>query len=256
MWGLNYSRVPLHEKLEIGEDYTLRELLTFTRKLIVHTNALQLKITGNDSTRVALPGNIRCNAQQLKLGFDALLTTHPDFAHDGYSLKQSIISYPLTYMGFSGYLNPFTNEAQVNYMLPRYSYAATAAHEMAHQIGFASESEANFVGYLATVHHPNDYIRYSGYCTALRYCLAIVKKKDQRILDKFKTILNKGVLENFKETETFWAAHETFIEKAFHLFYDQFLKWNKQEDGMEGYGKFVNLLVNYYRDKPLHKSAT
>jgi hypothetical protein len=39
-------------------------------------------------------------------------------------------------MGFSGYLN-FTNEAQVNYIGPMYSFPMTTNHEMAHQMGFA-----------------------------------------------------------------------------------------------------------------------
>jgi hypothetical protein len=31
--------------------------------------------------------------------------------------------------------------------------------------------------------------------------------------------------------------------------HDQFLKVNQQKDGMEGYSKFVNLMVNYYKEK-------
>ena len=34
-------------------------------------------------------------------------------------------------------------------------------------------------------------------------------------------------------------------------FYDNFLKMNQQKDGMESYSKYVNLLVNYYKDKKL-----
>ena len=30
------------------------------------------------------------------------------------SVKKSLFSLPLTYMGFSGYINPFTNEANIN----------------------------------------------------------------------------------------------------------------------------------------------
>ncbi len=52
-------------------------------------------------------------------------------------------------MGFAGYLNPITNEAQVNALIPKNNYPATICHEIAHQVGIASESEANFVGYLA-----------------------------------------------------------------------------------------------------------
>jgi hypothetical protein len=38
-------------------------------------------------------------------------------------------------MGFGGYLNPFTNEAQVNYLGS--NVFLTANHEMAHQMGYA-----------------------------------------------------------------------------------------------------------------------
>jgi hypothetical protein len=52
-------------------------------------------------------------------------------------------------MGFSGYLN-FTNEAQVNYIGPMYSFPMTTNHEMAHQMGFG-ETECNFIGFLASI---------------------------------------------------------------------------------------------------------
>ena len=45
--------------------------------------------------------------------------------------------------------------------------------------------------------------------------------------------------------------YETFIESGFKIFYDNFLKFNRQKDGLESYSKFVNLMVNYYQDKEL-----
>ena len=51
-------------------------------------------------------------------------------------------------MGFSGYLNPFTNEAQVDILIPKYQLPTTASHEVAHQLGYAAENEANFIGIL------------------------------------------------------------------------------------------------------------
>ncbi|HEU4496459.1 MAG TPA: DUF3810 family protein, partial [Flavobacterium sp.] len=35
----------------------------------------------------------------------------------------------------------------------------------------------------------------------------------------------------------------------FHYFYDTFLKANQQKDGLEGYSKFVGLLMGYYKGK-------
>jgi hypothetical protein len=84
-------------------------------------------------------------------GYDNLAKEHPYFKYKVLSVKKSLFSVPLTYMGFGGYLNPFTNEAQVNDLLPMYTFPLTTAHEMAHQIGFASENECNFIGVLASV---------------------------------------------------------------------------------------------------------
>src|SRR5690606_30790577 len=109
-------------------------------------------------------------------GYDRVSSQHPEFNFTTPSINNSLYSTPLSYMGFAGYLNPFTGEAQVNSLLPKYNFATTAAHEMSHQIGYASESEANFIGYLASVSHEDAYIRYSGYSFALKYCLSTLEK--------------------------------------------------------------------------------
>lgn len=245
LWGINYHRVPLSEKLQIDEEYSVDELLSFTRGLVHTTNVLHQQIAGNDSLKVIMPYSQEQVFQMNTAGYRNLAERFPQFCHDGKSVKKSLISLPLTYMGFSGYLNPFTNEAQVNYLLPDYSFPATAAHEMAHQIGYASESEANFVGYLATISNDDPYIQYSGYCLALRYCMAELEYRDEKLFDDVRKTINPGILENFRESREFWERYETFIENGFHLFWDRFLKINQQEEGMESYSRFVDLLVNY-----------
>jgi hypothetical protein len=75
--------------------------------------------------------------------------------------------------------------------------------------------------------------------------------KNEAQFNKLKVKVNPGILANYKENELFWKQYDTFIDKGFHAFYDQFLKMNQQKDGMESYSKFVNLLVNYYNTKPL-----
>jgi hypothetical protein len=181
-------------------------------------------------------------------GYQNLSKQYTFFEYNNPCVKKSLISLPLTYMGFSGYLNPFTNEAQVNAMGPMYGFPMTASHEMAHQMGYASESECNFIGFLATINNDNLYYQYSGYSFALRYCLRNWERRDEKIFEKLSKTINPGIIANYKESQDFWEAHETFIENGFEIFYDNFLKVNQQEDGMESYSKFVNLMVNYYKD--------
>ena len=47
-------------------------------------------------------------------------------------------------------INPFTLEAQVNMRMPKINLPVTIAHEMAHQLGYAAENEANFIGFINT----------------------------------------------------------------------------------------------------------
>jgi hypothetical protein len=66
-----------------------------------------------------------------------------------------------------------------------YSFPMTANHEMAHQMGYASESECNFIGFLASVKNDNLHIQYSGYSMALRYCLSNWQAKDRLFLNNY-----------------------------------------------------------------------
>ena len=127
----------------------------------------------------------------------------------------------------------------------------TTNHEMAHQMGYASESECNFIGFLASVKNDNLYVQYSGYSLALRYCLGNWQARDEKIQKQLLTTIHPGILENYKESEDFWKDYQTPIETGFHIFYDNFLKMNKQKDGLESYNKYVNLMVNYYKKNEL-----
>jgi hypothetical protein len=251
LWAFNYYREPLFEKMNIQRDYSDKDLLEFTQKLISKTNAIQFKITHNTNQKVSVPYSQDQLFEMTQDGYKTLAQQYPIFKYEIPSRKKSLFSLPLTYMGFGGYLNPFTNESQVNDKLPKYGFPNVICHEMAHQIGYASESECNFIGFLACIKNKDAYVQYSAYTTALRYCLENIILKDEAQFKILKPSINKGILENYKESETFWAAYDTFIDKGFQIFYDNFLKSNQQKEGIESYSKYVNLLINYYKDKEL-----
>lgn len=247
LWAFNYHRQPLFEKMALQKEYSDADLLAFTKKLITKTNAVQGQITKNDSLKVVFPYSQEQVFEMNMNGYKNLSNQYPYFTYNYLSTKKSILSLPLAYMGFGGYLNPFTNEAQVNYLGPMYSFPMTTNHEMAHQMGYASESECNFIGFLASVKNNNLYFQYSGYSMALRYCLSNWQVRNEKVFKQLLKTVHPGILKNYKESDHFWKQYETPIETGFHAFYDNFLKLNQQKDGMEGYSKFVNLMVNYYK---------
>ena len=251
LWAFNYYRVPLFEKMNIKTEYSEADLVTFTEKLISKTNDVQLAITKNQNEKVTNPYSQDSIFSMTQNGYDNLSKIYPFFQYEIPSRKKSLFSLPLTYMGFGGYLNPFTNESQVNFKLPMFGFPNVVCHEMAHQIGFASESECNFIGFLAGIKNEDLYFQYSALSNALRYCMSNIAMKNEKQFEVLKKKINSGIIANYKESDLFWKQYDTIIDKGFHAFYDQFLKTNQQKDGIDSYSKFVDLLINYYKEKDI-----
>ena len=245
LWGMNYYRVPLHEKLQIEKEYSQQQLEAFIEKMILKTNELQLEITKNDTSIVVIPYSDAEIYEKSLAGYKNLPEDLKEFSYENKSIKSSLFSLPLSYMGFGGYLNPFTNEAQVNYLKPKYTSPLTTCHEMAHQTGIGSESECNFIGFITASKNDDLYFQYSAYSFALRSGLNNLERLKEGSSKPYLAQISKGVLKNFNENKIFWNAYKTPINTFFEYFYDNFLKLNQQKDGMEGYSKFVGLAIGY-----------
>ncbi|PKQ46033.1 DUF3810 domain-containing protein [Confluentibacter flavum] len=246
LWGMNYYRLPLHKNLNLEADYTTEQLIVVTKKLIEKSNALYSEIKKNDTTKIDLPYSKSDVLGLAPLGYKNLKNVFPDLEYHPKSVKKSLFSYPLTYMGFTGYLNPFTNEAQVDALIPIYLFPTTTSHEIAHQLGYAAENEANFIGCLAAINHDDIYFKYTGYTFALRFCLNEINRRDEDLFNTLLETVNKGILSNFKEVREFMDAYDSPLEPLFKVFYSNFLKANNQAKGMESYSYVVALLVNYF----------
>ncbi|WP_194768084.1 DUF3810 domain-containing protein [Tamlana sp. I1] len=250
-WGLNYYRLPLHKSLNLAHDYSTEQLITFTEKLIAKSNEIHSKVAKNDTLKVDLNYTKSEVFKMVPKGYDHLKTIFPHLEYHPKSIKKSLFSYPLTYMGFSGYLNPFTNEAQVDGLIPIYKFPTTSTHEIAHQLGYAAENEANFIGCMAAIKHDDIYIQYTGYTFGLRFCLNEIYRRDPDLYETMAETVNPGILKNYKEVRDFWELHQNPAEPLFKSFYNGFLKANKQSKGMQSYNYVVALLVNYFEKNSL-----
>lgn len=93
------------------------------------------------------------------------------------SFKPSVFGKIMSFTGILGYYNPFSAEAQYNKNLPSTQLPFTLAHESAHQMGFAREQEANFIGYLLGKNSKNSELRYSTNYYVLKSLLKNIEKK-------------------------------------------------------------------------------
>ena len=251
LWGFNYYRVPLHKTLNIKTDYTTEQLISTTERFIAKSNELHRELGFADSVKVVIPYTQKEIFNKSVNGYKNLESDYPHLAYSPKSIKKSGWSLGLTYMGYSGYYNPFSGEAQVNNLIKTYKFPVVSCHEQAHQLGYAAENEANFIATLASLKNDDAYIQYTGYIFALRYCINEIARQD---IDKYNELIktvNPGILASYKEMRDFWARYQNPFETISKLFWDQFLKANNQSKGIMSYSYMVALVVNHYEDKTL-----
>ncbi|OIQ40571.1 MAG: hypothetical protein BM563_02495 [Bacteroidetes bacterium MedPE-SWsnd-G1] len=248
-WGFNYLRPPISESLQLkSTKYSTEELIEFTTKLALKVNQLQLEITSNDTIKVTIPYAKKELYKMTHNGYANMDIYGINSNYSFSSIKHSIISLPLSYMGFSGYLNPFTGEAQVNYNTPQISYPSTSCHEVAHQLGYAAENEANFIGVLAAIHNDNLYFQYSGYYLALRYALNDLYRNDKESYEAILKTIHKGVVKNIIESQKHWSKYNNPFEPLFKSIFNQYLKANHQKSGIKSYNFMVGILLNFNKE--------
>jgi len=245
LWGMNYYRNPLHKTLALDTEYTTDQLVEVTENLITTANRIHLKISSNDSTKAVIPYSRNQLFNKTIDGYTKLQQQYPNLNYTPRSIKKSIWSLPLTYSGYSGYLNPFTNEAQVNYLIPKYHFPLVSCHEEAHQIGYAAENETNFIGYLACKENSDIYFNYAGATFAVRYCLNEIYRRNENKYEYLLQKLNLGVRKDFQESQDFWNSYQNPMEVVLKYGYDLFLKSNNQQKGIKSYSYVVALIVNY-----------
>ncbi len=252
LWGLNYFREPVEKYMRLSKnEYSEKAVEDLTNRLLFNLILTHRQLVKNDTLKVTLTTSKKEILKHTQNGYFNLKKQFPQFDYRPVSLKKSLFSLPLTYMGFSGYFNPFSGEAQVDHLVPKVSLPMISSHEVAHQLGIASESEANFIGFLAAIKNDNPSFRYSAFLMAYRYALYDLSKSDRTIAENFIKRTPKGILKNIEETNRFWKKYQNFSEKYFKIFYDNYLKANKQEHGIKSYSKMTNLLVAYDKKYPL-----
>ncbi len=242
-WGYNYYRLPLYKKLGYNIDYSEIEIENTLNILIKISNQLHIRLTNNDSLAVNIPYTKSKIASLIEKEFNFDLEIYKPKPY----LKNSIWSNLISYMGYAGYLNPFTLESHINTKIPKLNYAFTAAHEMTHQLGIASESEANFIAFYTCIKNLDPFIKYSGYIFALNYCFNEFRIINPKKANKAIRKLNIGIKKNFKELSQFWKLYQNPFEPLIKKSYDSYLKANGQIHGIKSYDAMISLVIAYLR---------
>ena len=160
------------------------------------------------------------------------------------SFKPSLFDDFMSFTGILGYYNPFTAEAQFNAKLPSSYLPFTLAHESSHQLGYARDQEANFIGYLIGVNSGNIELRYSTEYFTLKSLLNSIVYEDEKFVETVLKDYSLGMKRDRAYERQFVLKHQGWLNDFFGFTNNLFLKSNQQE-GSVTYSYFIDLLVRY-----------
>lgn len=241
LWGLNYFRTGIAGQLGLQrENYTTAELKDLTQQLAAKASFYR-KETGENGMAISRKA-LKTAAYQ---AYQRTANTYPFLAFRNVSTKSSVFGVIGNYVGYIGYYNPFSGEAQINTYTPAVMLPAIYCHEMAHQIGYATEDEANFVGYLTASHSGDPRFLYSTYLDLYDYAAGELYVRDSLQYQAVHAGVDTLVIGDIRRIREYYRPYRTRIRMVMNVFYGQYLKANNQPQGIDTYSDVVSLLIAY-----------
>lgn len=255
LWGFNYARPPLEERVGWdSSDIRNEEVAVLAEELVEATNFAYVTLRGAEDggTLTLPPFEWKGMGSALAGGWTAaepIVGPFPLWDFDYGRAKPLFAGRIVDYLGISGFYFPWTGEANFNAGMPAITLPHAAAHEMAHQRGFARESESNFVGFLVASAADDDFTRYSAYLFAQRQLLNAVAGADRERAIALVRRRFPGVQRDIDAIREYWAQFEGPAREAARKVNDAHLRANRIPDGVLNYGRSVELLVAYSRSR-------
>jgi hypothetical protein len=244
-WGLNYNRVGIAGQLQIEvQPYSAQDVYALATALQQQLNHYAAQVS--DSGRK----NLQNHQELFREGINAYSVveqSYPFLKYQQPSIKPSIFSGIGAYFGFTGYYNPFTGEAQLKTSVPVFVRPFIVCHEMAHQVGYAKENEANMVAFLTGRVSSNVEFRYSAYWDVYTYAIRELKRYDTTAFKQLRESVHPQFKKDYEAYLMYLYENENVVEPLMSDFYDRYLKLNNQPKGKATYNEVVAWLIAYMK---------
>ena len=251
--GTGYRTTELDEKLGLSDQKITAESLKETSELIIdRLNELVSDVEFGEDGFSVMPYSRGEMNKKLMDAYSRLCDKY-SFVPRLYSrVKPVMLSELMSYTHITGIYTYFTGESNINIAFPSFTIPFTAAHELAHQRGFAREDEANFIAFLVCLESDDPYIRYSGYSNMISYLLDAYYRADKSEghadYKELYAKINKSVrIEDRAYYDFFQKYADNIVADISGAVNDAYLQIQGTE-GTVSYGLVVELAVKYYSE--------
>jgi len=234
LWGFNYRRLPLEDKLAFeAAAVTPSGVRALADAAVSRLNALhdEAHAAGwTDDEDRSLPPAFSAAARDAGLS-TATVPGRP---------RYTVLDWYFRSAAVAGMTDPFFLETLVASDLLPFERPFVIAHEWSHLAGLADEGEANFVGWLTCMRGPIP-VRYSGWLSLYGELAGSLSRRDR---SDVATALGAGPREDLRAmADRLTRNVNPRVSAAGWQVYDRYLRANRVEDGAASYTRVVRLVI-------------
>jgi len=256
LWGLNYRKSSPAQSFQISIDtsYSEVQLDSLSLQLIDQLNLTRQKLSDSVIDKL----NYKQVFDHTLREYKEIQNSYPFLHLEKPVLKKAHFPTWGDYIGYLAFYQPITGEAIIRADVPLLTLPFTSCHELAHQMGYASEAEANFIAFVVASKTSDPVFKYSMLIQLFTYSqsehLSLIAKtgnfdKWKTIVNRNKTLLDAKVIEDRKKIKEFFIQRQHLLVPASTSLYDQFLQWNKQAKGIKSYDEVLLWVLAYNKSK-------
>lgn len=254
LWGLNYARPVLGAETGWPEwsDVPQEERVALAERTLEVVNRAYVELHGSTDagTPTVLPAAGREFEAAVDLGWarTARLLALPETTARRYGrVKRPWASPLIARFGIMGMYFPFTAEANVVRGLPAVVAGQTMAHEKAHQRGVASETEANFLGFVAGSLAPDALARYAAAAFAHGQMVSSLRFSARDDRRRIVALRHPGVQRDLDDANAYFLRYRGVARAVGGAVNERYLRANGVREGQRSYASSALLIVAFAR---------
>lgn len=229
LWGMNYRRVPLEEKLEYDS----------ARVTIAAAAQLADASVGALNRGFAAAHRQAWSPASLAASFSASLGQLGGPAETVPGVpKSSLLTLYFRQAAIDGMTDPFFLEIIVNPDVLDVERPFVVAHEWAHLAGYADEAEANFVAWLTCL-HGDALAQYSGWLAAYEQARGRLPPERRQQVSR----LADGPAADLGAMAARYRRSSPAVREAAREVYDGYLRANRVAEGIDSYDAVLQLML-------------
>ena len=229
-WGFNYRREPLEAKV------------AFDLSRVSQEAAIRL---ASEATARLNAGHAQAHAKTFQS--DALLYAFVDaqwivgrtFTFTTGRPKKSLLGFYFRKAAIDGMTVPVFLEVILNPDLLPVERPSVLAHEWAHLGGYADESEANFIAFLAGVRSGDPVAQYSAWLDVYRVTVSALPRQVRATLPR----LADGPRADLAAIIARYQRTSPVVRTAARGVYDSYLRANRIDEGIANYDAVLKLML-------------